>query len=500
MKRSCALIAPALVLAAATSALAAPPKKAPKAPPVQGFLTDLNKDKTRDLGSITVKVKGSSLTFVVTEKTRFQFYDGVSTWGANFLDDQLGKKVNVYARAGSNPAEAAVVQFVLPPPPPRRPGPPPPQRPARVFGVVTEVAAGHLTIRLPNRTPPPPVTGAVSDLGLDKASGYASITVSSGGKARKFWVNSGTTFLTLGARHRHWQVSFLSITDGETVKVFPRYGAPHLAGAVDILLKGSKAPPAIRYKDHFLKFELRPGTRYVLVRNGRQRGVPRSALAAGEDVGVMPHGLHSHVADNVHIQAPGDLHGQLVSAGGSGLSVKVRYHGKGKKTGHVKTVAVTGSTRYQTVRGKAVQPASRSALKPGQHLVIHFAAPAPHPAEAVEIHLRPPPHPQTFHGTVVSAGGGKLTVKVKGGNRQFILDGSTKVQAHEGKKHRAARPGELKAGARVAVVALNQPPHQAQHVDIEIASKAKPKPKPKDKPKPKGTVKPPPPPPKKKKK
>jgi hypothetical protein len=457
-----------LVLVLTTSLLAAGPKPAPKAAPVtqgvRGTLVAMTKDKVTNTGTITVKVQGQATTYTVTEKTRFEFFNQVSAWGANFLNEHVGKDVAVFARGGSNPPEAFKVQILLP-----KPQPPPPSKPSRVVGTVTGLDNGHIIIKLPNRTPPPPVTGTVADLSLDQVKGYGTISVKVNGKTSKYWVNSGTFFQTLGAKQRHWQVSFLSIQLGETVKIFPRYGHPHLAGTVDILLKGSKAPPAIKYKDTFLKFRLKPNTKYELVRDGKHKSISQSAVTVGEQVGILPHAIHSHVADNVQVLAPNSIHGQLVSSSGSGITVKISHGGKAKGSVQSKTVPVTGSTQFRSMQGKTAKPATKSALKPGQHLVIALAAPPPHPAETVEIHLKPPPKPQSFQGTIVSAGGGKLAVKARGGVKHFTLTGSTKLEAHSGKKSRAAKTADLKPGTKVVVVALSEPPHVAQRVQIQVA-------------------------------
>jgi hypothetical protein len=459
-------------------------KAAPKVPTAQGTLVDMTKDKLKAVGTITVQVNGNPMTFQVSERTRFEFFNGVNRWGANFLAEHKGKQVAVFARPNSNPAEAALVRILLPPPKP--PGPP---KPAWVFGIVSELAGGHVTVKLPNLTPPPPVLGEVINVTLDDNTGIGTLTVKGKGKPLTFQVNSATAFVKLGAKHKHWAKTFLSLTEGERVKVFPRYGAPKLAATVDILLKGAKAPPAIHYKDTFVTFQLKPATKYEVVRDGKHRAAALAALAVGEKVGVLPDGVHSHGAGTVQMQAPGAIHGKLLGAGGSSLQVKVHHPAsKGKPASEQDlTVSLTGATGFQLVEGKSHKPAAASALKPGQHLVILPALAPPHAADLVLIHPKKG-HPVSISGTVVSAGGGALTVKTpEGAVKTFTVDDRTRLEAHEGDKPRAATGKDLVAGRSVVVVAWSEPPHRAQHVKVHVPDKVKvpvpppQKPKPKDK-------------------
>jgi hypothetical protein len=375
-------------------------KPAPKAAPVEGTLVDMTKDQRTAGGTITVKVNGNPMTFQVTESTRFEFFDGVSRRGANFLSEHVGKQVAVLAKPASDPPEADFVQILLPRPKAQPPSKPQPPKPAWVSGTVSELAGGHVTLKLPNRTPPPPVLGAVANVTLDDKNGTGTLTVMAQGQKRTFTVNSATSFQKRGVKHKHWSETFLSIAEGETVQVFPRYGAPGLAAAVDILLPGATPKPAVPSKDSHVKFQLQPATRYEMVRDGQHKPAAPAALAVGARVDVLPPTAHSHVAGAVRIQAPPSIHGRLMSAGPAGLQVKVHQPGGGGRpaTEQTRSVPVNGATLFQMVQGNSRLPASAGALKPGQHLVILPAAAPPHVAEVVLIHHnnpKPVPTPRT---------------------------------------------------------------------------------------------------------
>jgi hypothetical protein len=171
-------------------------KPAPKAPPVEGTLGDMTKDQRTAGGTITVKVNGNPMTFQVTERTRFEFFDGVSRRAANFLSEHAGKQVAVFADPANTP-EAALVQILLPRPKTQPPSKPQPPKPAWVSGTVSELAGGHVTVKLPNRTPPPPVLGEVANVTLDDKNGTGTLTVKVLGQKRTFTVNSATSFVSV---------------------------------------------------------------------------------------------------------------------------------------------------------------------------------------------------------------------------------------------------------------------------------------------------------------
>ncbi len=483
MKRYALVVGLVVLALPPLAGVAAPKKTAAKSPPVEGTLADMTKDPATPTGTIIVQVKGSKSTFRVTERTRFQFFDGTKSRPAGFLSEHVGKPVAVFVKAGSSPPEAGLVRIIVPPPQPKTP------KPAWVRGTVVELPDGQVTLKLPNKTPPPPVIGVVTAVTLDDKTDTGAITVKVGDKTRAFTINAGTSFVKLGAKHKHWKESFLAITTGQRVEVFPRYGHPRLAGSVDILLKGARPKPAIHYKDTYITFQLQAATRYEVARGSKHESAARSNLALREDVSILPHTVHGHVADVVRIHAPRAIKGKLESVSGSALRVKV-HHGGGKDkppSDETRTVSLTSSTRYELVEGTTHKPAAASALKAGRTVEILPAAVPPHAAELVRIHHKKAKTTSTS-GTVVSAGGRKLSVKTRdGATKQFTLDGRTKLEAHQGKDQHPATAKDLQPGRKVVVKASGEPPHRAEHVTVHVpkAPKAKKEPKPKAKKEPK---------------
>ncbi len=461
-----------------TPARAADAKKPAPKPTAQGTLVDMTKDPNKPTGTVIVQVGGAKATFLVTERTRFEFDNGVKRWAANFLNEHVGKPVAVFVRPNSSPPEAGLVRILLPKPKPStaKPSKPAPPKPSWVWGTVSERADGHVTIKLPNKTPPPPVVGTVVAVTLDDKTDLGTITVRHKGKDHKFTVNAGTAFIKLGVKHKHWKGSFLSIDKGETVEVFPRYGSPHLAATVDILLKGAKPKPAIHYKDTFVHFKLEPATKYEVARDGKHHPSSLSVLAVGEKAGVLPKAVHSHVAGTVRMQAPGTIHGKVENVAGSVVHVKVHHKGGKDKppSDEIKTVSLSGSTKYELVEGKNHKPTTVADLKHGRHVDVLRTVAPPHAAELVRIHHRKP-KPVTTTGTIVSAGGGTLTVQPKDGTaKQFTLDPKTKLEKQQDKKNHPATAADLKPGRKVVVVAAAEPPHKAHRVEVHVAKKKAP--------------------------
>ena len=356
----------------------------PTLPAFHGYLVNMTKDQIKNVGTLTVEggKNGSvTTTYQVNEQTVFQFRQGTNVWGANFLKDHLGQKVSVVAIKGSNPLTAATVQIILQPPPPPLP-PPPPQPPkipyyhGQVVKVGTDPATKHthITIKLHKHVPPPPVVGQITKLGLDKVDGIGSITIKAGGKHHTFYVDANTRFLKIGKKHQH-AVTFLSVHDGEQVAIFPSHG--HWAWKADIILPGATFVPPPPPKDHFLTFRVNTNTNYVLFHLGIQTPTTLAAVVIGEEIAIQPIGIHSHLAQNVHIHSPRAIHGVLEAVSPQGISVKHKVDGKDT----LQVVPLAAATRYELVIGKEVKPASLAKLHKGNHVVVWRLAAPPHVAE-----------------------------------------------------------------------------------------------------------------------
>lgn len=281
---------------------AAPPP--PAAPDLVGVIVSLTKPETNNMGDVTVQPAAKSakpVVVAVTEATTFEYFNGVNTWGTNFLAEHSGEKAAVFTAAGKKPLTAVKVQILLPMPKPRNPGPPPapPTKPSWARGTVVDVKNGAITIQLPNYTPPPPVRGVVTDVGVDTDGTLGVITVRAAGKLKTFVVDPTTEFQKLKGKNRV-RVSFLSIDQGETVEVFGRYGAPQAASKVDVIAAGA-GEAAIQYKDHFLTFVTKPATKYEIDRAGKLTPASLAKVVKGETVAILPDALHSHVAAEVKI-------------------------------------------------------------------------------------------------------------------------------------------------------------------------------------------------------
>jgi hypothetical protein len=427
---------------------------------------DLTKAETNNVGTVTVQpnAKGAKPeTFDVTEATRFEYFNQVHAWGTNFLAEHRGEKVAVFTVAGSKPLAAAKVQILLPKPKPRNPGPPPaqPLKPSWARGTVVDVTAGVITIKLPNYTPPPPVRGTVTDVGVNEDSDQGVITVQANGKLQTFVVDPTTEFQKLIGKTRK-RISFLSIDQGELVEIFTRYGAPHAASKVDVLVKGS-GEAAIVYKDHFVKFVTKPATKFDLERAGKLTPASLGSVVKGESVAILPDALRSHIAAEVRIIAPNVIRGVVESTSAGAITVKVKEKGQDV----TKTVAVNGATTYEVMTDKTPKAGGLADAKPGRHVDIWPAAAPPNVTEKVVIHLG---KLLSLDGVVVTATANLLTVTTGGAQKSFPLNAATKFEALEGTKRRPAKATELKAGQKVHIVAAAEAPNAAQRVEIHIVA------------------------------
>jgi hypothetical protein len=440
----------------------------PAAPNLVGVIVDLTKAETNNVGTVTVQPNAKNakpVTFDVTEATRFEYFNQVNVWGTNFLAEHRGEKVAVFTVAGSKPLAAAKVQILLPKPKPRNPGPPPaqPLKPIWARGTVVDVTAGVITIKLPNYTPPPPVRGTVTDVGVNEDTDQGVITVQANGKLQTFVVDPTTEFQKLIGKTRK-RISFLSIDQGETVEIFTRYGAPQAVTKVDVLVKGA-GEAAIVYKDHFVKFVTKPGTKFDIDRAGKFTPVSLSTIVKGESVAILPDALRSHIAAEVRIMAPPIIHGIVESTSATAIIVKLKEKGQDV----TKSVAINGATTYEVMTDKMPKPGGLADVKPGKDVDIWPGAVPPNVAEKVVIfhHVG---KPLSLDGVVVTATANLLTVMTGGPQKSFPLNAATKFEALEGTKRRPAKATELKAGQKVHIVAAAEAPNAAQSVEIHIVA------------------------------
>jgi hypothetical protein len=454
-----------------------------------GVLTNAWKDPGGEDATITVKTASSSITYAISEGTRFEIVKGSSRRTVSFIDTHVGENVKVFPRAGGSASAARVVQILLPPDPPapkRWYGPPPPPKPTPVTGEVVFVnkALGYVRIKLPSpKLPPPPVQGVVTNVAKSLGSDTAWMTMTVAGKPRKFWLNDGTIFEKTFAGKHAKNASVLSVDKGYTVQVFPRLGHTAVAARVQVLTDG-KAPlvKPKKHHDHFLSFKVGPHTKYLRVRAGKHSLTNLGGVLNTEQVQILPAAIHSHHAARVSILLPGPIKGVVQSVSATALTLKTGKKGKGGTV----TIALTKSTAFQDLSSKKPMPSSAAAAK-GKHVVVYKAGFKPHPAERVEIRpAKTKPHKHS--GTVVSAGGGKLTVKLhgkKGGAHVFGLGPATKYVSLHGKSPKGAKVSDLKAGVQVVVTskggASKGAAAVAEKVEIHPKKAAKPKTKPKPK-------------------
>jgi len=471
-----------LALAVTTQPLAAQP--------VKGILTDVVKDQNTPTGSITVMDNNNkAVKFVVGEFTQFQIVRGAERRQTNFLAEHRGEMVAVFPLAKSNPVAAAKVDILLPAPPPPpavhivRTAP----RVGHVRGTVVHIDPNTVTIRL--HEPPSPVLGVVTEVGVNPDTGVGFFTINVNGKVEKFVATVATRFYKVKGRNFE-RGSFLSEDKGQTVVVFPMLHHHHVAAKVDIILDGpAMALHHHRYhhKHHWITFLLTPDTAYIRVRDGRHHPATLAAVQLHEEVSILPTGQHSHIARNVDILLPHQVHGVVTGLASGAIKVKVHHGPNSKHPAFDQEIVVplAASTTVETLDPKKVRkPANPAALATGERVVVYPAGPPPHVAETVEIHLQAIKK-VTVHGHVAGAGMGTVTVKVhhaaKGDKPAhdtldtFAITMATTLEMHQGKNTVAAPATALIPGAEVTIHGHTGSPAVADKIEIKAPKKTPPK-------------------------
>jgi len=460
------------------------------------MLVDVSKAQNTDGGQITVLTQKGAVVCALSGNTQFQILRGTQRSSSSFQATQTGQQVSVTLVPGSNPGTASLVQVLLPAPPPAPPmhivKPSGPPKPGHHHGTVIHIGEGKLTIRPHHLTPPPPVLGTIIGTQKSETSPTASIILQVNGKPKTFEVNAATWFLQVRG-DIHKPGSFLKEHKGETALIFPRMDHPHVASLVEILLPGGVTHAhAPHHHPHHLTYIVTTATKFSRSRDGQVHPATVAAVAVGEYVSVLPTGIHSHMAAAVDVILPHAVHGELVAATPTALTLKGHHHGDAAKAGQgTVTVPLVSGTHYTLIDGKTKTPANFAALKPGVRVIAYPAGVPPHPAEAVEIHphhahqttTANTTHPSgkttfTTQGVISSVRGETLFLKVSHpasgtkpaheSQQAFRLEGA-KITTHE---HKPITSVALRAGETVTVHALTGNPPLAHTVQLHDKSAA----------------------------
>jgi hypothetical protein len=453
------------------------------APPVQGVISDLNKDQNAETGSVTITVGGKAVTYAVNESTVFEFVQGNNRWRTTFVSEHRGENAAVIAAAGVTPLTALKVQIILPVPKPSTP------KPSWIEGTVVSVNANHITIKTHVPPPAPPtITGTVVSIVKAEDSDTGTLVVSINGKNHTYTVSGGTSF-TKVQNGKSQPVTMLSVKKGETVSIQRAPGNHHFAQGVAIQLGGvapaAKAPSKgvpgkssgkSKSGKHQHKYYIGAGTQFTKFRLNKPAKASVADIAVGEELWILPAGLHlpaAHVAAKVHLYLPNPVNGTVKAVSGNSLTLS-SGGGKGHSAA-TKQYVFSGTTHFTTVTGKAApKPSAPSALKAGARVTVFPAALATAPVEKVEIHLAPP-KPFNTSGKVVSLAGNILTVQGNGKNAKQVvyqLATAAKIESVSGKTRTAANFAALTKGTAVAVKGTAGTPNIANAVEIH-ASKGK---------------------------
>jgi hypothetical protein len=461
--------------------LAAPPERGVALGALQGDLTNVTKDENTPTGTITLTVGGKATTFLVDEATKFEFLRGTQHQPTSFLAEHRGEKAAVVPRPG-NATSAALVQILLPAPPPPPPGPPAhvvtsPPKPSHVHGTVIGVFKNLLVMQLHHTNPPPPVSGVITDVTKDPNSDTGSLTLLTAAGPKTFAVNLATNFEVMQGDGRQ-PSSFLAEHKGEAAMVFPRVTHLNVAGKVDILFPGVTSPekPKAIYRhlyhvphNYLTAFLVQPGAQIGTVRDGHHSTANLGGVLPGEEVSVLPTGIHSHLAAAVDVLLPHTVHGVVTAAGPGSLTLKVHHQQGQAAIDTPVTIGLLPGTHFEAIEGKNRQPATAAALKPGEHVAVFPAGVMPHPAEAVEIHVGKPKF-VSAHGVVASAAAAQIVVKGPKGAQAFQIAPSTPIVAHEGKTAQPVSMAAVKPGQTVSVFGYGTPP-LAEKVEIHLGER-----------------------------
>jgi hypothetical protein len=471
----------------------------PNAPaPVQGLLVDLAKAENADDGQISVLATGAkALTnYVVTPTTTFQIVRGTQISPSSFLRDHIGQNVAVIVAPDSKPPAATTVQVLLPPPPPPHIviSGPVRTRPGHVHGVVVSVTPDKLVIHLNRSRPPAPIFGVITDVTKAKDTDSATITIQTQGKSSTIVLLPSTLFEQDQGSVRQ-SSSFLAEHKGENVLIYPRYSHENVAARVAVLLSGPDKSPTTNTTTrtsakankvtnlppqlHLLAFTQTKATVFGLVRDGKRQPAMLAAVVPGEQVSILPAGLHSQTASTVDGMLPHTIQGKVLNKTSTVLTIRGHiYDDQGKAVDTEITVPLSPATKYEKIDGKTNASVTSRSVRPGLIVVVVPEALAPHAAEMVQIRAAATTtKARTFKGTVAAAGNGQLLVQLANGkgNESFQLTGATTYLHVVGKNQQPANLAALAAGQNVVVHAQTGGAAGSVAESVEIHLKELPK-------------------------